>query len=266
MKIFIVYAHPEPKSLNGTLKDVAVSHLESLGHEVIVSDLYKMDWKAVADKSDFQKSNPEERLRYMKSSNEAYHNGTQTEDIAKEQEKLLWADFIIFQFPFWWFGMPAILKGWIDRVYAFGFAYGTGKYGGKYWGNRYGEGNLQGKKAMLSITIGGREPQYQECGINGYIFDLLFPIHHGMLWYPGISVIPPNIIYQADSIDESRFSQQLNIFKNRLSTLNSTPIIPFRYQNKGDYDDEQKLRNELINGASGLSIHLNHNFKDDPKK
>lgn len=257
MKIFIIYAHPEPRSLNGTLKNVAVSHLESLGNEVIVSDLYKMNWKAVADEYDFQNHHSEERLHYMNSSNEAFHSGTQSVDITKEQEKLLWADVIIFQFPFWWFGMPAILKGWIDRVYAFGFAYGTGKYGGKHWGNRYGEGTLQGKKAMLSITIGGRVPQYQERGINGYINDLLFPIHHGMLWYPGISVLPPHIIYQADSIREDRLNQQLETFKNRLSTLNSTSIIPFRYQNKGDYDDEQKLKSEFINGASGLSIHLN---------
>lgn len=256
MNVFIVYAHPEPKSLNAELKNIAISHLQGLGHDVIVSDLYGMKWKAVADGNDFQNYTHGERLSYMSNSLEAFQGGTQSPDIAEEQEKLLWADIIIFQFPFWWFGMPAILKGWIDRVYACGFAYGTGKYGGKHWGNRYGDGTLKGKKAMLSITIGGREPQYQETGINGYIDDLLFPIHHGMLWYLGISVLPPHIIYQVHGLTEERLNKEIMAFEHRLATLENTPVLPYRYQNGGDYDDEQQLKEHLINGKSGLSIHL----------
>lgn len=259
MNIFIVYAHPEPNSLNGTLKEVAVSHLKEAGHAVIVSDLYKMNWKAVADGNDFKNHKTEERLSYMKASKKAFQNGSQTEDISQEQEKLLWADVIIFQFPFWWFGMPAILKGWIERVYAFGFAYGTGRYGGKYWGNRYGDGTLKGKKAMLSITIGGRKPQYEENGINGDINDLLFPIHHGMLWYPGISVLFPFIIYQADSTNEARLKAYIDQYKMKLSSLETASPIPYRFQNYGDYDEEQKLRKDLLNGKSGFSVHLRKN-------
>lgn len=89
--------------------------------------------KASADGDDFQNYNHAKRLFYMKDSGKAFHHGTQTYDITIEQEKQLWADIIIFQFPLWWFGMPAILKGWIDRVYAHGFAYGVGKHDGKYW-------------------------------------------------------------------------------------------------------------------------------------
>lgn len=152
--------------------------------------------------------------------------------------------------------MPAILKGWIDRVYAFGFAYGTGRYGGKYWGNRYGEGTLQGKKAMLSVTIGGRKPQYEERGINGNIDDLLFPIHHGMLWYPGMSVLPPHIIFQTDSIDQERLNGHLEEYKQRLKSLENIPVIPFRFQNYGDYDEQQQLKEGLSPNKSGFSIHI----------
>ena len=165
MKIFIVYAHPEPRSLNGSLKDFAVSFLRSSGHEVIVSDLYKMQWKPVGDQADFLNHSANQRLHYIKSSALAYKEGTQTEDIIKEQNKLLWADAIIFQFPFWWFGMPAILKGWVDRVFACGFAYGIGKHDGKNWGKRYGDGTLKGKLGMLSITIGGRAPNIKKEGL-----------------------------------------------------------------------------------------------------
>src|SRR5699024_4115692 len=116
---------------------------------------------------------------------------------------------------------------------------------------------LKGKKAMLSITIGGRQAQYSKKGINGYIEDLLFPIHHGMLWYPGISVIPPHIIYEAHNLNETRFEEKMEHFEFRLKTLDSTPILPYRHQNNGDYDETQQLKEELIEDKSGFSIHLN---------
>lgn len=256
MNVFIVYAHHDPHSLNGYLKNVAVKQLERLGHTVIVSDLYQMGWKAIADRNDFKELSSDKYFSYMKESAIAYETDTQTDDIKGEQEKLLWADVIIFQFPFWWFSMPAILKGWIDRVYAFGFAYGTGKYGGKYWGDRYGEGTLQDKKAMLSITIGGREAQYSKRGINGYIEDLLFPIHHGMLWYPGIKVLPPHVIYQSHRVNQENIESFKMDYEKRLSKLEETPPIPFRYQNFGDYDEQQCLKPGLGELSSGFSIHL----------
>jgi multimeric flavodoxin WrbA len=78
-------------------------------------------------------------------------------------EKILAADAVILQFPLWWFGMPAILKGWIDRVYAYGFAYGYKGVGNRF---RYGDGALKGKRAMLSVMCGGPEQDYSPRGIN----------------------------------------------------------------------------------------------------
>lgn len=149
MNVLIVYAHPEPQSLNGSLKNLAVETLRSLGHEVKVSDLYAMRWKAVADAGDFPDRAYPDRLRYAGESKHAYLGGAQSADVADEQEKLLWADAVIFQFPLWWFSAPAILKGWVERVYAYGFAYGVGPHEGERWGDRYGEGNLLGRRAML---------------------------------------------------------------------------------------------------------------------
>lgn len=120
MKILIVYAHPEPTSLNGSLKDLAVKVLKEEGHEVIVSDLYQMKWKAAADGDDFL-SRGSERLSYIQDSKDAFLTGTLTADIQEEIRKLLWSDAVVFQFPLWWFSMPAILKGWFDRVYVNGF-------------------------------------------------------------------------------------------------------------------------------------------------
>ncbi|VFT10685.1 NAD(P)H dehydrogenase [Pseudomonas aeruginosa] len=157
MNVLIVYAHPEPRSLNGALKDFAVARLEAAGHAVQVSDLYAMGWKAVLDAGDSLEREASERFDPSATSLRAFENGWQSVDIAGEQDKLRWADTLILQFPLWWFSMPAILKGWIDRVYACGFAYGVGEHSDSHWGDRYGEGRMQGKRAMLVVTAGGWE-------------------------------------------------------------------------------------------------------------
>lgn len=178
MNVLIVYAHPEPKSLNGSIKDFYISYFEGNGHQVKISDLYAMKWKATADGSDFTTTNHQnERLYYMQSSGDAFANDTQTNDISQEQEKILWADMIIFQFPLWWFGMPAIMKGWVDRVFAFGFAYGTGEYGGKYWGNRYGDGTLKGKKLCYPLPSGGVNLNMKKPALTGILTTCYFPFN-----------------------------------------------------------------------------------------
>ncbi len=118
MKVLLIYAHPEPRSLNGALKNFAIRHLQQAGHEVQVSDLYAMRWKAGYDADDSGAPPVGEFWRPTLDSKQTFARGTQSADIAAEQEKLLWADTVIFQFPLWWFSMPAIMKGWIDRVYA----------------------------------------------------------------------------------------------------------------------------------------------------
>lgn len=139
--ILIILAHPESKWLNGSLKDLAVSVLTQQGHTVRVCDLYPMNWKAIADEQDFLHLQGTERFNYICESKYAFADPTQSTDIEAEQEKLLWADAVIFQIPMWWFSMPAILKSWFERVYAYGLAYGVGIHEGACWGDRYGEAN-----------------------------------------------------------------------------------------------------------------------------
>lgn len=256
MKVLIVHAHPEPRSLNGSLKDFAVETLTALGHEVRVSDLYAMRWKAVADEADFTERAFPARLNYAGESKAAFANGSQSPDVVAEQEKLLWADAVIFQFPLWWFSAPAILKGWIERVYAFGFAYGIGEHGGERWGERYGEGNLLGRRAMLSITVGGREPHYSARGVNGALDDVLWPIQHGALFYPGMAVLPPFVIYQSDRLNAADWTAAAEAYRVRLDGLFTDEPIPFRRQNGGHYDARQVLKDGLGAGEAGSRLHL----------
>nr|WP_237552263.1 NAD(P)H-dependent oxidoreductase [Streptomyces sp. SID5789] len=253
----IVHAHPEPKSLNGSLKDLAVSTLEAAGHEVRVSDLYAMGWKAVVDAADYgpEASSP---LQVARDSGRAFQGGTLTPDVRAEQEKLLWADTIVFQFPLWWYSMPAILKGWVDRVFTFRFAYGVGEHSDTKYGERYGEGTLAGRKALLSVTIGGQESHYGARGVNGPIEDLLFPIHHGILYYPGIEAVPPFVVYGADRMTAEDYPDVAKAWEQRLRTLESTEPIAYRRQNSGDYEMPSLQLKEGLEpaGRTGFGLHV----------
>ena len=100
MNVLIVYAHPEPRSLNGTLKDFAVRRLEAAGHTVQVSDLYAMNWKTTLDAADSLDGAAGERFLPSQDSKRAYESGRQSPDIAAEQDKLRWADMVITALPF----------------------------------------------------------------------------------------------------------------------------------------------------------------------
>ncbi|WP_417803901.1 NAD(P)H-dependent oxidoreductase [Thalassospira lucentensis] len=254
--VLIVHAHPEAKSLTSALKDIAVEKLRAQGHSVQISDLYAMGWKAVADEQDFTDQRDPDRLIYVAESRNAYAEGTQTPDIAAEQEKLLWADAVLLSFPLWWFGMPAILKGWFDRVFAFGFGYGVGVHGGERWGDRYGEGTLLGRRAMVIVPIGGRALHYSDRGVNGSLDDILWPIQHGVLFYPGMSVLPPFPVYQSDRMDEEGWNTVVADFEQRLAGLFTDDPIPYRRQNGGHYDTDQRLKPGLGQNIEGIGMHV----------
>lgn len=257
MKTLIVHAHPEPASLNGSLTRHAVSTLEGAGHDVRVSDLYAMGWKPLVDAADFGEaaSTP---LRVARDSGRAFDAGALAPDVRAEQEKLLWADTIIFQFPLWWYAMPAILKGWVDRVFTSRFAYGVGEHSDTRYGERYGEGTLAGRRALLSVTIGGPEAHYAARGINGPIDDLLFPIQHGILFYPGIEAVPPFVVYGSDRLSRDDFPAVARAWEERLLALEDTEPIAFRRQNFGDYDIPSLTLKEGVErpGREGFALHV----------
>lgn len=257
MKILLVYAHPEPASLNGSLQHHIRRRLESRGHTVQVSDLYAMNWKACLDHADFPTREAGKRLNLTGESKHAFESGTQPADVAAEQAKLLWADALLLQFPLWWFSMPAILKGWVDRVYAYGLAYGVGAHSDRRWGDRYGEGSFQGKRAMLVVTAGGWESHYAERGVNGPIEDLLFPINHGILYYPGFDVMPPFVTYRVDRADAETYAKITAALDARLDGLSTDAPIAYRMQNGGDYEIPSMLLRPGLEspGQTGLRLH-----------
>ncbi|TGJ86527.1 hypothetical protein E0Z10_g2252 [Xylaria hypoxylon] len=257
MKVFVIFAHPEPQSLNGALLRTTVDELETQGHEVQVSDLYAMKWKSEIDRADFPHLSPDARFKVVYASAEATASNNLTDDVKREQEKLLWADTVIVQFPLWWMGMPAILKGWFERVYSNGFAYGVGEHNETRWGDRYGEGKMEGKRAFVVVTVGGWSDHFSARGINGPIGDLLFPINHGLFHYTGFEVLPPFVVYRADRSDEAIFKSMADELRQRLRTISVTKPIGYRHQNGGDYEiPALTLKSELGDASdSGFSLH-----------
>jgi len=112
MKVFIVYAHPSSDSFTRHVRDSLIKGLEDAGHTYVVSDLYAMGF--VTDMSEAE---------YLR---EAYYreNEPVPEDVLTEQEKVNRCDAIVFIYPVFWTEAPAKLKGWFDRVWTYGFAYG----------------------------------------------------------------------------------------------------------------------------------------------
>jgi len=88
VNVLLVYAHPESRSLNGSIRDFMVDRLVRAGHVVEVSDLYAMGWKASLDADDFPQRDAMQPFSPSADSRRAYTEGTQTADVAAEQDKL----------------------------------------------------------------------------------------------------------------------------------------------------------------------------------
>ncbi|XP_077308050.1 NAD(P)H dehydrogenase [quinone] 1 isoform X3 [Lithobates pipiens] len=123
-KALVVLAHQERTSFNYAMMEAAVEALKKKGWVVTVSDLYAMKFNPLVSRDDITGSPRDpENFKYPAESSHAYKEGRLSKDIVEEQKKLADADLVIFQFPMYWFGLPAVLKGWFDRVLTGGFAY-----------------------------------------------------------------------------------------------------------------------------------------------
>jgi NAD(P)H dehydrogenase (quinone) len=232
MRALIVHAHAEPKSFNGALKEAAVKALRARGDEVEVSDLYAMGFNPVGGPHDFQQLADPEFFKYGMEQTIASDRKTFAADVAAEQQKLFRADFLLFQFPLWWFGLPAILKGWVDRVFAAGLTYGGGRW--------YSEGVFRGKRAMLSLTTGGPPTIYSPRGLNGDLDSILFPIQHGMLYFVGFDVLPPFVAWSVARVGDKQRAAYLREFEARLSSWETE--VPIAFPRLEEYDETLQLK------------------------
>jgi NAD(P)H dehydrogenase (quinone) len=219
MKVLIVHAHPETKSFSTALAKTAADTLRAAGHSVMVSDLYAQGFNPVSDRRNF--TTAKDREYYKQQAEEAYasERGGFSLEVEAEIQKLEWCDLLIFSFPLWWFGMPAILKGWVDRAVPYGRIYGLSKI--------YERGLGQARRrALVLMTTGGVENAYSGRGVNPALQTILTPIQHGIFWFNGFQPLSPFVAWHvAHGSDDDRrlILQQL---RDRLSRIfDESPLV-----------------------------------------
>lgn len=193
MKHLIICAHPNPNSLNSHLKQTLVENLWDYGHEVEVRDLYHISFNPILSLNDMN----------------GQRKGQVADDVKQEQQFILWADCITFIHPIWWTGLPAIMKGYIDRVFSYGFAY------------RYDQGVQKGllkKQAIIINTHGKSHEEYSSIGMDT---ALSLTSDKGIYSYCGLEIKQHFYFDKADkttaeTIEEWKI-QIKETFKNQIS-------------------------------------------------
>lgn len=208
MHILILYAHPEPTSFCGALRDIAVETIQAAGHTVTVSDLYAEGFNPVAGRHDFASTADGHRFHYQSEQAHAVAIDGFAPDLAREQQRFRDADLIIAIFPLWWSGVPAIVKGWFDRVLAFGFAYVDGA--------RFATGLFPNKRGLIAVTTGGTPERFSESGVYGPIETVLAPVQKYVFGYLGMQTLPPFVAYAAPRVDQAQRQAYLKAWQARL--------------------------------------------------
>jgi len=173
MNILIIYAHPNPRSFNQALLETVDVALQAQGHTTCVKDLYRMDFNPILSADDL--------IRLARQDIPA--------DIRQEQDDIRWAQGLVFIYPIWWFSQPALLKGWLDRVFSRGFAFDFTQTGVL--------GLLPQRKALVINTLGGGEATY----VNNRWHDLIArPMIEGTLGFCGIAQVVHRAFYEVPTV------------------------------------------------------------------
>lgn len=234
MQALIVHAHPERQSFNGALTSVARDTLTSRGYDVEISDLYAQDFNPVEGPGHYRRRADDACFTALAEQRHAYENNVLPIDVAREVDRLKRADVVVFQFPLWWHSVPAILKGWFDRVFVSGGLY-TSRM-------RYDKGFFRGKTAVVSVTTGAPSAAFGPGARGGDMDQMLWPVHYS-LHYMGFTVLPPFLAHGIQGHgyayqDDGSYREQLEAYKEcwsyRLNNMDGTG--PMHFPGWDDWD------------------------------
>lgn len=206
----IVHAHPEPHSFSTAQMTTAAQALRDAGYRVEILDLYADAWAPVLAREEFAPF--EGPFKPQTEQQRAVRDGTLNAAVRAHLDRLLAADLLVLSFPLWWFSLPAILKGWVDRVFVMGAVFG-GDHG------IFGDGALAGKRAILLITTGGSAESFRPGGSYGAIADFLFHIHRGMLEFVGYRVLDPVITYAPAHLTDTERTAALDAVRESMALV-----------------------------------------------
>uniref|UniRef100_A0A3P9NW21 NAD(P)H dehydrogenase, quinone 1 n=1 Tax=Poecilia reticulata TaxID=8081 RepID=A0A3P9NW21_POERE len=189
---------------NAALRDAAVQELSGQGFRVTVSDLYAMNFRASATQDDIIAGKEEVQLLCQRGV--AFRSCEVGPVVGEMLDSLPHLPF-----PLYWFSVPAVLKGWFDRVLTQGFAFSLSKI--------YSKGVFKDKKVLLSFTTGAPESMFQPDGIDGDINVTLWPLQHGILNFCGFQVLAPQIFWDPAHCPAAKRAQMLDGWRARLGGL-----------------------------------------------
>lgn len=200
------------------MKDAAVESLRAAGHEVEVSDLYAIGFDPVAAAADITDKAPGDYVQYMLEQQRASKAGVLKDDIKTEMAKVARADLLVFTAPIWWFSVPAMLKGWFDRVFATGFSWDFGMI--------YGKGLLRGKRALCIFSPGGPATLYQHDGAHRMTFkEVLHPVLWGTLHFCGLDVLEPFVVHANFQLGDEGRKKALADLSARVAKVEDIPVL-----------------------------------------
>lgn len=211
MNVLIVYWHPEPQSFNKAMFNTAVNTFTEMGATVKTSDLYAMKFDPESSRKNFTTVSDPDFLKLQLEELHATKNNGFTDDLEAEIAKLEWCDIMIWQFPLWWFGLPGVFKGWVDRVLPLGRCYSHSK--------SFENGIFAGKKALLSVTTGGSKDAYEEGGFMGELSSILKPLQRGVLEFTGWGVLQTHAVHAPVRMTQEEREQELANYAERLKNL-----------------------------------------------
>lgn len=190
MNHLVIFAHPNQKSFCKGIVDTIEKSSKENGAIIRIRDLYEIGFDPILKPSDFL----------------ALESGKKPGDIEIEQEHIKWADIITFVYPVWWSGFPAVLKGYVDRVFSYGFAYDSADGGIR--------GLLTDKKALVFCTTGSPNELYEENGMHNSMKQIT---GEGIFNFTGVEVMKYTFFgavpYVSDEIRKGYLNDVENIVK-----------------------------------------------------
>jgi NAD(P)H dehydrogenase (quinone) len=190
MHAHLVLAHPEKQSFNAHLVRSGAAALADAGWTVSVSDLYAMGFDPCERPEHYPDRAAPDRFDAQLEQRHASDAGTLPKSVMDELALMDRADLLVLQYPMWWHLPPAMLKGWLDRVLAYGEVYTSRK--------RFENGRFVGKRAMLSVTVGTGSATYAHDGRSGDIDLMLWPVNFSLA-YAGYEVLAPFVAYGVEA-------------------------------------------------------------------
>lgn len=230
----IVYVHPEPKSFVAAMRDLTQETLELAGWTTTVTDLQASNFKAVASAADFSNRARPDYLVYGLEQRNAWKSGGIDPEIAAEVEAVSQSDLLVLVFPIFWFSVPALMKGWIDRVFLSGVFYGGRRV--------YDQGGMRGKHALVVASLGGREHMFGPNAIHGELKGMMRHLLQGTLGYVGYSVYEPFFAHHVPYVDDAGRTGILMTLRYEIQSLADRPILEM--PSLADFDDQFLPRTE----------------------